>query len=106
MNTLRIAREKEGVFQNLHPSDPLWIIMASYGSATEFMKDDAPSSAEILSAMYDLIDAMFEEDGSVMKFTLMEIEAILKENGFDFINTIGMRENSSQNFIGGKVNGL
>lgn len=106
MNTLRISRENEGMFRNLHPSDPLWLIMKSYEMAAEFMENDAPSSTEILSAMHDLIDSAFGEDEGIMKFTLMEVETILKQNGFDFINTVDMRENSSQNYIGGDIIGL
>lgn len=111
MNILRLSRENEGMFRNLHPSDPLWLIMTSYGSATEFMENDTPSTPEILSAMHDLIDLMFAdspfgEDGDVRKLTAMEVEAILFENGFDFINTVEMRENSSQHYIGGEIIGL
>ena len=106
MNTLRISNEHEGMFRNLHPSDPLSIIMASYESAAEFMRNDVPSILEILSAMYDLIDLTIGENEGTMKLTLTEIEAILRQNGFDFINMAEMRENSCQSYIGGEIIGL
>lgn len=105
MNTLKILSEtKRGVFENLHPSDPLYVVVESYDAAAEFMEDDVPSSQEILSAMYDVVDVMIASlgtDDDIKVLKLHEIETILKQNGFDFISHMNIRENPSQSYLGG-----
>lgn len=106
MNELRISKDNEGMFHNLHPSDPLCLIMASYESASEFMEREVPDISEIISAMHDLYSPMSDEYGDLNRLEVMEVEAILKEYGFDFINQLNMRENSSQSYPGGEIIGI
>lgn len=106
MNELRIHQKNSDRFRNLHPSDPLCLITASYEAASEFMENEVPDVSEIVSVMHDLYAPMSEEYGDLKKLDLAEVEAILKENGFDFINHLKMRENSSQNYLGGEIIGI
>lgn len=106
MNVLEVSHKGREMFRDLHPSDPLRLIIASYESATGFMANDVPSMPEILSAMFDVYYDLLGEFPDVAKMTSMEVEVILRQNGFDFINQSKMRENSSQHYIGGEIIGL
>lgn len=106
MNVLMVSHQKRGMFQGIHPSDPLWLIMKSYEAAMEGMKYEVPYSVDVYNAMYDLITLMPDNYADIKRYNLAEVELILFRNGFDFINQFEIRENSSQDYLGGEIIGI